>query len=101
VERLDLGAGAHVLVAKIALSQTARRSTRVVCTLRVGSRLDRSAVRLVPAPAATTVHLLLAADPGAPAAALVRCLHYSPPSARVFAANVQLTAIKLSTLTVQ
>jgi hypothetical protein len=55
----------------------------------------------VPAPAAATVHLLLAADPGAPAAALVRCRHYSPASAQVFAANVQLTAIKLSALTVQ
>jgi hypothetical protein len=46
------------------------------------------------------MHLLLAADPGA-AAALVRCLHYSPPSARVFAANVQLTAIKVGALTAQ
>ena len=101
VERLDLDAGAHVLLAKVVLSQSARRSTRVMCTLGVGSGLDRSMVRLVPAPAATTVHLLLAADPGAPAAALLRCRHYSPASARVFAANVQLTAIKLSTLTVQ
>ena len=81
VERLDLGAGAHVLLAKVALSQTARRSTRVVCTLRVGK--------------------LLAAEPAAPAAALLRCLHYSPPSARVFAANVQLTAIKVGALTAQ
>lgn len=101
VERLDLDAGAHVLLAKVVLSQRARRSTRVMCTLGVGSGLDRSMVRLVPAPAATTVHLLLAADPGAPAVALLRCRHYSPASARVFAANVQLTAIKLSTLTVQ
>jgi hypothetical protein len=101
LERLDLDAGAHVLVAKVAVSQRARRSTRVVCTLRVGTGVDRSTVLLVPAPAAATVHLLLAADPGAPAAALVRCRHYSPASARVFAANVQLTAIKLSALTVQ
>jgi hypothetical protein len=101
LERLDLDAGAHVLVAKVALSQRARRSTRVVCTLRVGTGVDRSTVLLVPAPAATTVHLLLAADPGAPAVALLRCRHYSPAAARVFAANVQLPAIKLSTLTVQ
>jgi hypothetical protein len=72
-----------------------------MCTLGVGSTLDRSTVRLVPAPAAATVHLLRSADPGAPAVALLRCRHYSPASARVFAANVQLTAIKLSTLTVQ
>jgi Collagen triple helix repeat (20 copies) len=101
VERLDLGAGAHVVLAKVALSQTARRSTSVVCTLRVGTTLDRSVVRLVPAPAAMTVHLLLAAEPSAPAAASLRCLHYSPPSARVFAANVQLTAIKVGALTAQ
>ena len=101
LERLDLDAGPHVLVAKVALSQRARRSTRVVCTLRVGTGVDRSTVLLVPAPAATTVHLLLAADPGSPAVALLRCRHYSPAAARVFAANVQLTAIKLSTLTVQ
>ena len=101
MERLDLDAGAHMLVAKVGLSQLARRSTRVVCTLSVGTALDRSTVRLVPAPAAATMHLLLTADPGAPAAALVRCRHYSPPSARVFAANVQLTAIKVDTLTVQ
>jgi hypothetical protein len=48
-----------------------------------------------------TVHLLLAAGPGAPAATSVRCRHYSPASARVFAANVQPAAIKLSALTVQ
>lgn len=101
VERLDLDAGAHMLFAKVALSQRASRSTRVVCTLGVGTGLDRSTVRLVPAPAATTAHLLLTADPGAPTAALLRCRHYSPASARVFAASVQLTAIKVGTLTVQ
>jgi hypothetical protein len=51
--------------------------------------------------ALAAVHLLLAANPGAPAAALLHCLHYSPPSARVFAANVQLTAIKVGALTAQ
>jgi hypothetical protein len=45
--------------------------------------------------------LLLSADPVAPALALLRCPHYSPASARVFAANVQLTAIKVGTLTLQ
>jgi hypothetical protein len=101
VERLDLGAGAHVLLAKIALSQTTSRSTRVVCSLGVGAKLDRSLVWLAPAPAAATLHLLLSADLGSPAGALLRCRHYSPASTRVFAANVQLTAIKVGSLTLQ
>jgi hypothetical protein len=101
VERLDLEAGAHVLLAKVALSQKASHSTRVVCNMAVGTRIDRATVRLGPAPAATTVHLLVSADLGAPASALLRCRHYSPAWTRVFAANVQLTAIKVGALTLQ
>jgi hypothetical protein len=101
VERLDLDAGAHVLLAKVALSQTASRSTRVVCNLGVGAKIDRSTVRLAPAPAATTLHVLLSADLAAPAAALLRCRHYSPRSTRVLVVNVQLAAIKVGALTLQ
>jgi Collagen triple helix repeat (20 copies) len=98
--RLDLGAGPHVLLAKLGVSQSATRTTRVECTLSAADAVDRANVRLRGA-ASLTAHLLLSADLPAAGEALLRCRHYSPSETRVYAADVQLTAVAVGSLTLQ
>jgi hypothetical protein len=90
-----------VLLAEVALSKTAARGTRIMCTLAAGAKVDRATVRLAPGPAAATGHLMLSADFGAPTQALARCRHYAPRTTRIYVANVQISAIKVGTLTLQ
>ncbi|HEY3070399.1 MAG TPA: hypothetical protein VGJ34_08780 [Gaiellaceae bacterium] len=99
LEQLDLGTGAHVLLVKVGLSKSTTPGARILCTLAAGTKVDRASVRLPSGPAATTAHLLLATELSTPGTALVRCRHYSGASARVFAAQVQISAIKVGTLT--
>jgi hypothetical protein len=44
---------------------------------------------------------MLSADFGAPTQALARCRHYAPRTTRIYVANVQISAIKVGTLTLQ
>ena len=98
--QLDLTAGPHVLLAKVALSHGARRATRVRCLLVTPISMDRSWVRLRGV-SGLTVHLLASVELAAPSEAVLRCRHYSPSRTRVRAADVQLTAVRVETLTLQ
>jgi hypothetical protein len=97
---LDLTVGAHVILAKLVLSQAAPRQTRVTCSLTTADSVDRSSVRLRGV-SAQTVHLLVSTDLAAPGEALLSCRHYSPARTRVLAGNVQVAAVKVETLTLQ
>jgi len=106
VERLDLPAGAYVLLAKVSLGQISPHSTRVVCGLRAGGRLDRASVVLAATGSASaqTADLMLSRVLAAPGAAQVSCRYYLSGRQRkpkVTAAYAEIAAIELRSLTVQ
>jgi hypothetical protein len=106
VERLDLPAGAYVLLAKVSLGQISPHSTRVVCGLRAGGRLDRASVVLAATGSASaqTANLMLSRVLAAPGAAQVSCRYYLSGRQRkpkVTAAYAEIAAIELRSLTVQ
>jgi hypothetical protein len=106
VERLDLPAGAYVLLAKVSLGQISPHSTRVVCGLRAGGRLDRASVVLAATGSASaqTADLMLSRVLAAPGAAQVSCRYYRSRRQRkpkVTAAYAEIAAIELRSLTVQ
>ena len=106
VERLDLPAGAYVLLAKVSLGQISPHSTRVVCGLRAGGRLDRASVVLAATGSASaqTADLMLSRVLAAPGAAQVSCRYYRSGRQRkpkVTAAYVEIAAIELRSLTFQ
>src|SRR5436189_24547 len=70
--------GADVLLAKASLGQTSPHSTRVVCGLRAGGRLDRASVVLAATGSASaqTADLMLSRVLPDPGAAQVRCRYY-------------------------
>ena len=106
VESLDLPAGAYVLLAKVSLGQTSPHSTRVVCGLRAGGRLDRASVVLAATGSASaqTADLMLSRVLPDPGAAQVRCRYYLSGRQRkpnVRAAYAEIAAIELRSLTIQ
>src|SRR5439155_241401 len=106
LEHLLLPAGAYVLMGKVSLFQSARHSTRVICGLRAGGRVDRATVNLAAtgSASATTANLMLSREFGAPGRASIRCRYYlsaGQSGARVKAAYVEIAAVQLSSLTTQ
>ena len=63
---------------KVSLFQSARHSTRVICGLRAGGRVDRATVNLAAtgSASATTANLMLSREFGAPGRASIRCRYY-------------------------
>jgi hypothetical protein len=106
LERLDLPAGAYVLLAKVSLGQLSTHSTHVVCGLTAGGRLDRASVVLGATgnASAQTVDLMLSRVLAAPGPALLRCRYYLPRGQRVpkvTASYAEIAAVELQSLTVQ
>jgi Collagen triple helix repeat (20 copies) len=106
LERLDLPAGAYVLLAKISLAQVASHSTRVVCGLTAGGRFDRASVVLAATgdASAQTADLMLSRVLTAPGPAWLRCRYYLSPGQRtpkVTARYAEIAALELQSLTIQ
>jgi hypothetical protein len=106
LERLDLPAGAYVLLAKVSLAQVSSHSTHVVCGLTVGGRLDRASVVLAATgnASAQTVDLMLSRVLAAPGPAVLRCRYYlsrGQRTPRVTARYAEIAAVELQTLTLQ
>jgi len=106
LERLDLPAGAYVLLAKVSLGQVSSHSTHVVCGLTAGGRLDRASVVLAATGSASaqTVDLMLSRVLAAPGPAFLRCRYYPSRGQRkpkVTARYAEIAAVELQSLTVQ
>jgi hypothetical protein len=105
LEELDLDAGTYVIVARASFRNGHRRSVRLGCDLDAAGSLGPTTFRLGRRRGAAgrlTVTLSATHDFAAPGAVDFRCRYRAPRSlSRIYASAIEVTAIKVGSLTVQ